>query len=428
MANRTSRYKDMTDLLGLSRAPVVSFLRKQVQPSAPRPKTTGMAPAPARMFRWILEYSPRRLLKWIWEYLSYRFGPRHPFKTYHASNVDKGIYSLEGGDDIRIVLAGDWATGTDEAAAVAELMKAFDPDYSIHLGDVYFVGDAREVDENFLGIKNAANDYEPCCWPMGSKGSFALNGNHEMYARGIAYFERMLPALGLNSNGRPVHQGASFFCLENEHWYIIALDTGYNSIGWPLIEFALPPDCALRPELIHWLRNVVRLQDDDTRGIVILSHHQYYSAYDQWHPKPARQLSKLISRPVLWFWGHEHRLAIYGEFGVPGGIRASGRCIGHGGMPVELPPKQAKHCDCPVEFVDHRIYDNDEGLKVGYNGFARMRLQANRLLIDYVDRYDTVIFSEAWRTEGGALTRIYFSEGQHHDPLATTSGTLQATG
>jgi len=56
--------------------------------------------------------------------------------------------------------------------------------------------------------------------------------------------------------------------------------------------------------------------------------------------------------------------------------------------------------------VDHRIYENDERLKVGYNGFARMRLQANQLSIEYVDRYDAVIFSEAWKTEDGFLTRV----------------------
>lgn len=413
-ASRKSR-KDLTDLLHLSRAPIWSFLQKQAQPRAPRPKTPTLAPAaprPAGTFRWILEYSPRRLLKWIWEYFSHRLGPRYPFKSYHASSSDNGIYSLEGDDDIRLALAGDWGTGTDEAAAIAELMAAFKPHYSIHLGDVYFVGDASEVDENFLGIKNPNNDYDPCCWPKGCNGSFALNGNHEMYARGIAYFERILPALGLNSNGKPAHQKASYFCLENEYWRIVALDTGYNSIGWPLIEYILQPDCALRPELIHWLRNVVRLQDDETRGIVILSHHEYYSAYDEWYPKPALQLAKFISRPVLWFWGHEHRLTIYGEFGVPGGIKALGRCIGHGGMPVELPPKKAKHSECQVEFVDHRIYENDERLKVGYNGFARMHLQANQLSVEYVDRYDTVIFSETWKTEGGVLTRVYFSEGK----------------
>jgi hypothetical protein len=417
--HRRSRHKDMTDLLDLSRAPILSFLRKQVQPPAPRPKpvaAAAAAPTLAERFRRILEYSPRRLLKWIVEYLSHRFGPRHPFKSYPTSGGDNGVYRLEGDDDIRIALAGDWGTGTDEAAAVADLIHAFDPHYAIHLGDVYFVGDLSEVDENFLGIKNPNNDYEPCCWPRGRKGSFALNGNHEMYARGIAYFDRMLPALGLISNGQPSQQKASYFCLENDHWRIVALDTGYNSIGLPLLEYVFQPDCALPPELIHWLRDVVRLKDDTTRGLVILSHHEYYSAFDEWYPKPARQLADFISRPVLWFWGHEHRLTIYDEFGIADGIRAFGRCIGHGGMPVELPPQQAKHSQCSVQFVDHRIYENDEGLTVGYNGFVRMRLKADKLRVEYVDRCNTVLFSETWKTDRGALTRVDFAEGKPQSP------------
>ena len=71
MVERTTRQssrKDLTDLADLSRAPILSFLQKQVQPRAPRPKAATLAPAatpPAGTFRWILEYSPRRLLKWI---------------------------------------------------------------------------------------------------------------------------------------------------------------------------------------------------------------------------------------------------------------------------------------------------------------------------------------------------------------------------
>ena len=150
-----------------------------------------------------------------------------------VSDHDHGIYKLESDNEIRIALAGDWATGTDEAHLVGELIKKFDPHYSIHLGDVYYVGYRTEVDENFLGIKNQESQFEPCLWPYGSRGSFALNGNHEMYARGFAYFDRMLPTLGLITNGKPLGQKASFFCLENEFWRIIALDTGYNSIGLP---------------------------------------------------------------------------------------------------------------------------------------------------------------------------------------------------
>jgi hypothetical protein len=57
---------------------------------------------------------------------------------------------------------------------------------------------------------------------------FCLDGNHEMYARGFAYFDRILPALGPMLHGKPCAQKASFFCLENEYWRIIGLDTAYG--------------------------------------------------------------------------------------------------------------------------------------------------------------------------------------------------------
>src|SRR5262249_7900065 len=159
-------------------------------------------------------------------------------------------------------LAGDWGTGTDDAARIGELIGAFKPHYSIHLGDVYYVGGPDEVDENFLGVKSPWNDYAPLLWPSGSDGTFGFKGNREMYARRTAYFERMLPKLGLWVGDRPSGQKASFFSLANKYWRIIALDTGYNSISWPLVEYIVPPSCALRPEQIEWLRKAVKLGDD----------------------------------------------------------------------------------------------------------------------------------------------------------------------
>jgi len=185
------------------------------------------------------------------------------------------------------------------------------------------------------------------------------------------------------------------------------LDTGYNSIGLPVLEYIpfLKPDCALPPELFAWIREAVRPHDDG-RGIVLLSHHQYFSRFDDWYTKPAKQLAEIFSRPVLWFWGHEHPLAIYEEFGIDGGIRAFGRCVGHGGMPVDLPPAEPKHSECRVEFVDRRQYPNDENLTIGFNGFVKMALDANRLKVDYVDVDDAVVFSETWSVNNGTLTRV----------------------
>ncbi|MBV8840013.1 MAG: metallophosphoesterase, partial [Alphaproteobacteria bacterium] len=402
---RNDLRKDLQDLQNLPRKPVLSYLQKQAQPNAPRPKSADLTPA---KYPLLATFASTGVFAWISQYLSMRLGPRHPFATYAKSDPDQGVYRMAGGDsEVRIALAGDWATGTDEAQRIGELITVYHPHYSIHLGDVYYVGGPHEVDENFLGIKNPQNDYAPCTWPHGSLGSFALNGNHEMYARGIAYFEQILPKLGLIVDGKPSKQKASFFCLENDHWRIIALDTGYDSIDWPLVEFFRTPPCALRPEEIDWLRDVVRPRHDDPRGIILLTHHQYYSRYDDWYPTQAKQLAEFFSRPVLWFWGHEHRMAVYQEFGVPGGLRAFGRCVGHGGMPVDLPPEDAKHDECIVEFVDHRPYRNDENLTIGYNGYAQMTLQADQLTVHYVDIEGTAIFSESWKVGAdGALRRM----------------------
>jgi hypothetical protein len=332
--------KDLRDLRKLPRMPILSYLQKQAQPPAPRPKITGLQPT---RFPGLAAFTPSHLREWITEYFRNRVGPRHPFQDYSAFDSDNGVYTLQGDPgEIRIALAGDWGTGTDEAAHIAKLITTFQPHYAIHLGDVYYVGDQVEVDENFLGIRNPpANPVDPLCWPKGSQGTFALNGNHEMYARGYAYFDRMLPTLG------PIVNGTA----------------------------------------------------------QVLSHHQYFSRFDDSYPKPAKQLAEFFSRPVLWFWGHEHRMAIYEEFGIDGGIRAFGRCAGHGGMPVDLPP-QPKHPECRVEFVDTRLYPNDENLTIGFNGFVKMALDANRLKVDYVDIHDDVVFSETWEVINGSLTRV----------------------
>ena len=131
-------------------------------------------------------------------------------------------------------------------------------------------------------------------WPIGSRGSFSLNSNHEMYARGIGYFEELLPRLGVRSDAAaaPAGQGASFFCLRNDHWLVIGLDTGYYSVGIPFVEKVFKPSCKLHKKLMKWLRETVKIQEDESRGILLLSHHQYYSQFEGYHERAARQLAE----------------------------------------------------------------------------------------------------------------------------------------
>jgi hypothetical protein len=79
-------------------------------------------------------------------------------------------------------------------------------------------------------------------------------------------------------------------------------------------------------------------------------------------------------------------------------------------MPVELPPKAPLH-DFAVEFVDERLYPNDENLVVGYNGFAKMSLRGNQLTMNYVDVRGTRVFSETWTVDQGKLVRLKARRG-----------------
>jgi hypothetical protein len=288
---------------------------------------------------------PGKMWVWISHVAKYIFQKKHKFRDYTTSGKGTGIYPIA--DRVKISLLGDWGTGTDEASLVAEQVHKSNPDYTIHLGDVYYVGDTNEVKENFLGKKTSP--YAPVQWPMGEKGSFALSGNHEMYANGNGYYSDILPVMGLRDSGNAWGKGqwASFFCLENKHWRIVAVDTAYNSTAFdwgrlPIVGRSkwlrkgtrLKPSCKLPDALMAWLASTIK-PDGDKRGLILISHHGCYSAFGEWYQMPAKQLAQLIHRPVIWFWGHEHKLTIYENYGVQGGITAHGRCIGHGGMPVE---------------------------------------------------------------------------------------------
>jgi len=344
------------------------------------------APPGASFPRKLSAFLQNQVWAWIVNYLAFRFGPKHAFVTY--SNAESGIYPLaapEGGP-IRVGIAGDWATGTQESAEIAALIRRAEPHFTIHIGDVYFAGDDDEVRANCLG--------ESVSWPRGSVASFSMNGNHEMYANGNGYFDVLLPALG---------QKTSYFCLRNDYWDVLALDTGYNSVGIPLLEKIswFSPDCKLRPEILSWLRETVK-PGQNGRGVMLLTHHQYFSAFEDEFPKPAQQIAEFLQRPVLWLWGHEHRFAIYGKARIDKGIEAYGRCLGHGGMPVDIgiPPVRSTR---PLVAHDERRYDTLDQTDVGFNGLAQVVFDGPRLTIDYRDIRDTSILTETWEVVDGEL-------------------------
>ena len=169
----------------------------------------------------------------------------------------------------------------------------------MHLGDVYYVGDESEVQENFFGIKTS--DHTPVAFPRGAAGTLTLPGNHELYGGGKPYYTQMLdwcsPAPGQK-------QRAGFFCLESDHWRIIGLDTGYNSTGIPILG-SLPGlasvqwiggNGSMEPAVLDWLRTNVRPRERP-KTTLLLSHHQYFSAFpDEVYARPAEQLRGVLPR------------------------------------------------------------------------------------------------------------------------------------
>lgn len=233
-----------------------------------------------------------------------------PYRTWKQLSdfvIDDG--SLP--EDATVGVVADWATGEPEAIAVLEQVKSHNPQVVMHLGDIYYAGTENEVENYF---------YQP--WKKvleldtSKILSLALPGNHDLYAGGEPFYG-LLDRLG---------QGASFFCLRNKYWQLIGLDTAlHDTLG--------SGPTTLEPTEAQWV--IDKIENADGRRTMLLSHHQLFSANDQfdgksYNPKLYDQLASVLSKVDVWLWGHEHDLAIFGEYI---GLKR-GRCIGGSAFPV----------------------------------------------------------------------------------------------
>ena len=374
MRRHIKQYKPLARHTLWSRQPVVNHFYSAVARATPKEKLH---------LHHLTIFLPAQALAWIFNVVRYLCTPRYRFPGADQA-PQNSRYTVP--EQLRVNIAGDWGTGTEEAHAVAvEMMKWDDggeTDLTVHIGDIYYAGGTDEVKQNCLGGAGKFPKDESVCWPGGRLGSFALNGNHEMYAKGRPYFKDFLPTLGMK--GVPGGQGTSYFCLENRYWRILGVDTGYNSAS-----VICQPRCNLPDPLMDWLAGII--PKDDQKATILVSHQQYFSAFEDNYPVPARQLSQYFGKwPVLWLWGHEHRSAAYGLHQLEGvNLKAHGRCIGHGGMPVEANPPSGKPENTGPEakllFADQRINpfyrDGAEDPPIGINGFAQLSFDGPRLTI-----------------------------------------------
>ena len=229
-------------------------------------------------------------------------------------------------DTGRVAVVGDWGTNLYGAPVSARsIKKAGDYELMLHLGDIYYSGTKTETQQRFLDA-----------WPTGAATmNRALNGNHEMYSGGFAYFDEILPKFD---------QASSYFSLQNANWLLVGLDTAHS-------------DHDLDDKQVSWLKTAVK--NAGPRKVILFSHHQPFSRFDQQGPKLQAALAELFQKKAItaWYWGHEHDCIIYDRHP---GTAMLGRCIGHGGIPA---PRKSMVKNAP----DHKRL----------NGIAWKRLNAS---------------------------------------------------
>jgi hypothetical protein len=142
-------------------------------------------------------------------------------------------------------------------------------------------------------------------------------------------------------------------------------------------------------------------------------------------------------RTVLWFCGHEHALALYGQNSFGAKLNGFTRCIGNGGMPVEighLVPKSPE-ADHPANrglvLYDRRTRNVIGGnIPLGHNGFALLRLRRENLHVDYYDdaagSNKNLVLTEQWVVDrdSGILTGVSITDHTREDSAESRTGRL----
>lgn len=309
-------------------------------------------------------------------------GGRHPFNKQPAPPVEIRA-------NTRLVLFSDWATGLERALQVTQharewLLEAKRDGrdaHAIHLGDVYYAGEKSEYDKRVLA---------PGTWSVepgeaDAIPSWCLNGNHDMYSGGWAFFDHLLADDRFKRQRTPDGRGTSWFELVGPEWHVVGLDTSWNDhlllhSQWGDLE---------RPQG----ERVTKIATaHDAPKVLLLSHHQLFSAYDPKGVGPTieRELAPALDsgRVRAWFWGHEHRCMTF----EPHEQVQYGRCVGHSGVPVTAHEPSAA-VPAPGAW-EYRGQFESHGAAWARFGFVVLDFDGPVIHVSYVDEEGNVDLTE----------------------------------
>ena len=290
------------------------------------------------------------------------------------ATLPKGGAVVSMPDDVTIAVVGDWGTGVDyptqTAGHVASAIKGWTPDFSVHLGDVYY--DGVEQEQNFL---------DPWEEAAGSTGSFTLNSNHDMYDGANGYLHTTL------NDGRffAKQDGKTYFALHNSSWVIVGLDTA-GPASWEELYLHGNVD----DDQLAFLADQARTD----KRLIVLTHHQGINEStaepnDPLHTKivDCVEQNRPGSEPWFWYWGHIHAGYVHTDQAAP----YRGRCAGHGAIPwgnargLGDNPAIEWYEQTPSQIGHHRVT----------NGFALLTLSGDTLKEQFVDETGAVTYTLA---------------------------------
>jgi hypothetical protein len=315
------------------------------------------------------------------DFLKARFPLHSDFTSgfkYEMKDRQGGTFAPE--QKISVALFADFGTGLDHSRYIAKHIANFDPDYAIHLGDVYYAGRFSEFRQHFI---------EPLAPVIQRSRFFSMNANHEMFSGGVPYFDYLFERRNTKAGWLAQEQEGSYFCLWNKQYQIIGIDTAFHADGRHNVT-----------ELNQWLGERLRegKSASPKRTNILLSPNEPYALGNKKFSALYHDLEEFIQERLIdfWFWGNTHYCTLFGQSEKAPFI---GSCIGHAGHPIykkDVEKNHAKHLELkrkgsdipPALWVDlspkfpawTRLRPD-----LANQGFCWMELEIDKIRLTYYD-------------------------------------------
>lgn len=310
----------------------------------------------------------------LYKFVTYQLG----LAEVHQFGTTPRIIEAPADKPVRVAIVGDWGTGKygkhgGPAVAVMNGIEALNPDFVIHLGDVYYAGTDSEEDDNLLDL-----------WPekFGSEQSFTLNSNHEMYDGANGYFDNALKAGGpFNAQNQ-----TSYFAIRHGKWLFLGLDSAFYADAKKL--YRNPGIGGMEGDQATWIQH--NFKDQDPEKVIVLTHHTpvSYSGDTLNDPdKPTGLWNEVYtalgnSVPGAWYFGHSHNAVVYSENSATGKKGCKARLAGHGAIPFGMSATLQKSLDSGLVEYFAKTPLKEGSIRVR-NGFASIEIDAQGLMTEH---------------------------------------------